>query len=135
MSAYMVSDNHIHALVGYMIRERIIYYPNDNARMAVTADNAEEVGQILVDENYRSVNQRYQERTEGHFGKAPTYKFKGVRILPDALAMLKACNCYEYQAGENDDWEQSVAYKIVNAIKEHAIRKLPGYDDAPWGID
>ena len=134
MSAYMVSDNQIDAMAGYMIRERIRYFVND-AWVDVTASNAEEIGQILVDENYRSVSARYSGNTEEYFGKAPHYKFKRRNVLPDAITMLKACNCYDYQACETNNWKESVAFKIVEAIKEHAIRRLPGYDDAPWGID
>jgi hypothetical protein len=135
MSAYMVSDKQIHVFVAYMIRNNVDYFVNHN-RVVVSLKNADEVGQILLDENYRSVHHRYQDRTEGHFGKAGSYKFKPQPVvLPDAITMLKLCNNYGYQACENDDYDQSIAFKIIDAIKEQAIRKLPGYDDAPWGID
>jgi hypothetical protein len=134
MSAYMVSDKQISVLVAYMIRQKIGYYVN--GWVYVTSVNAEEVGQILIDENYRSVSCRYQDRTESHFGKAPTYKFNAKHgPLPNAIVMLKLCNNFAYQACETDDWKDSVAFKIVEAIKERAITKLPGYDSAPWGID
>ena len=135
MSAYMVSDKQIDVLVGYMIKNNVNYYVNDN-RVEVSIQSASEIGQILVDENYRSVNERYQERTEGHFGKPEIYKFNPkTGPLPDAVTMLKLCNNYRYQACENDNYEASVAFQIIDAIKEEAIRKLPGYDAAPWGID
>lgn len=133
MSAFIVTDNHIHALVGYAIRHDVSYRVNGN-RVAITENNADEIGQILVDENYRSVHQRYAERTKGYFGDAESgYKFKR-QPLPDAVTMIKAVHCFEYQACETDDWEKSIAHSICEAIIDAAIRKLPGYDAAPWGI-
>ena len=73
MSAFMVSDAHIDALVTFAVRHQVSYRVN-GSRIDVTKNNAEEIGQILVDENYRSLNARYSERTEEYFGKAPTYR-------------------------------------------------------------
>jgi hypothetical protein len=138
MSAFMVSDKHIDALVIFAVRHNVSFRVNGN-RVNVTKTNAEEIGQQLVDENFRSVNARYAERTEGYFGKAPTYKIEITKALskPDLepVVVIKQCHCYAYQACENDNWEQSAAFEIVNAIEAAAVRKLPGYDAAPWGID
>jgi hypothetical protein len=134
MSAYMVSENHIHALVNYALRENLDYRAADR-RVRITPESAEEIGQILSDENYRSVHHRYADRAADYFGAPPTYKFRLVRNLPDAVTMLKLCDCYAYQACETDDWESSIACKLVAAIKDRAARKVPGYDAAPWGID
>jgi hypothetical protein len=134
MSAYMVSENHLHALVNYAVREHLDYRVAGRS-VRVAPENAEEIGQILSDENYRSVHHRYHDRAADYFGTPPTYKFRSVAKLPGAVAMLKLCDCYAYQACETDDWEDSVACKLVAAIRDHASRKVPGYDAAPWGID
>jgi len=138
MSAFMVSDKHIDALVIFATRNGVDFKVN-GSRVKITKTNAEEIGQQLVDENYRSINARYAERTEGHFGKAPTYKIKITKALekPDLepVVIIKQCHCYAYQACETDNWEQSAAFAIIEAIQDAAIRKLPGYEAAPWGID
>lgn len=133
MSAYVVSDAHIHALINYAVRENVSYYANKN-RVAITRANAEEVGQILLDENYRSVSEVYHDRTETHFGKPESYKFKVGRVLPDAISILKLVQCLDYQSSETDDWETSIAANILAQIKDRAIQRLPGYDNVPWGI-
>lgn len=134
MSAHMVSDKQIDVLVSYMIKEKIGYYIN--GWVYASRENAESIGQILIDENYRSVNARYAERTEGYFGKPDTYKFNSkCGPLPDAVTILKLANNSAYQSDNADKWEESLAYKILQAIKEYAIRKVPGYEEAPWGID
>ena len=68
MSAYVCSDNHLNALVTFAVRERLQYRANGRT-IQIDADKADEIVSILFDENYRSVHHRYQERTEGHFGK------------------------------------------------------------------
>jgi hypothetical protein len=133
MSAYIVSDDHIHALVNFAVSARVSYFVNGKW-IDITLENAEEIGQIFADENYRSVHRRYQERTTGHFGKAAPYKFKRARPLSDAVVILKLINCLDYQSCETDDWKASLAFNILAQIKDEAVRKLPGYDAAPWGI-
>ena len=138
MSAFMVSDAHIDALVTFAVRHQVSYRVN-GSRIDVTKNNAEEIGQMLVDENYRSLNARYSERTEEYFGKAPTYRLKITRALAvpelEPVVILKQCDCYAYQACETDDWEKTTAFEIIKSIKGAAVSALPGYDAAPWGID
>ena len=133
MSAFIVSAAHIDLLVSFAVKHGVRYETNGRTILA-TPEIAEEIGQILADENYRSVNHRYQERTKGHFGSPETYKFKPAQLLP-AIVILKQVACYAYQACETENWEQSVAFAICEAIKDAAIPELPGYAAAPWGID
>lgn len=60
------------------------------------------------------------------------YKFKP-KVLT-AVEVLKACDCYDYQSCETDDYHETTAAKLVDRIRKSAIGKLPGYEDAPWGI-
>jgi len=98
-------------------------------------------GDIMYAENTRSVLTRYPEDDE-ESAPGPINKPKNIRItardmisskyrLP-AVAILKMCNCLAYQSCETKDWEQTPAFRLVQAIKEAAIRQLPGYEDAPW---
>ena len=58
----------------------------------------------------------------------PNWILKSVQIL-------KMCDCLEYQSNEADDWKESTACNLLNAIRRAAVRALPGYDDAPWDYD
>jgi hypothetical protein len=52
-----------------------------------------------------------------------------------AVHILKMCACLAYQSCETDDWDKTKAYELLQMIKDAAIRKLPGYEDAPWDYD
>lgn len=129
MSAYIVTDETIHAIVqGLTLGSGVHVYMGGPSYRWTTAE-ADELGQLLVDENYASVNYRYQEDTEPH-----TYKYQ-LRIATLApVALLKQINHYEYQACEHSGWGKSIAKRACEALRDHTIHKLPGYADAPWGL-
>lgn len=131
MSAFIVDNAHIDALVTYAVDKRVSYYFNQ--RTSIDLFNATEIGQKLLDENTRSVNYRYNEEDT-----AERYAYKQwVRPLA-AVAVIKAIDCLDYQCCETDDWRQTEAFAILQAIKEAAVENLPGYkaayEAAPWGI-
>lgn len=128
MSAFIVNKEHIDALVNYMVRHRVSYW-NGTDRVGVTRSNAQEVGQILLDENVRSVNYRYsEEATE------PPYRFTPSTRDVSAVQIIKAVHCLDYQSCETDNWETTLAFKICQTILSAACRNLPGYEQAQWGI-
>jgi hypothetical protein len=86
-------------------------------------------GQMLWDENFRSVNYRYTEEKS-----APAYSFKRNLQPIDPIVVLKQISCYEYQSCEHSDWESSEAKAFCSALQGKMISWLPGYDDAPWGV-
>lgn len=95
----------------------------------LTRDNAETIGQILLDENVRSVNHRYEEdELHVYSHAAPSDK----RWTP--LEILSAITCYEYQACETPEWSNSEAYAICSALRDTLVRAMPGYSDGPWEI-
>lgn len=120
MSAYIVSDATIDALVTWAVGGG----PN-----RVTGDDPNKVGQMLVDQNHRSVNYRYRED-----GQPPRYSYRPYIKPLTPVAIIKICNCYDYQACETDDYEKTPAGRMVDAIRSKAIRQLPGYEEAPWGL-
>ena len=132
MSAYVVSDEHIDVLIYYAIAKQASYYFHPR-RVEITRENANEIGQILLDENHRSVNYRYNETD-----KAPEYKYKPAPgSLPanhQPVQILKAISCLDYQCCETDDWATTHAHAVLEGIKDKAISCLPGYDAAAWGI-
>jgi len=124
MSAWICSATHIAAMVGSIRRY--------DRYGSLTADA--ETAQMLANENVRSVNFRYNENNTF----PPTNWSQLInRFLfrpLDPVTLLKQIDCYEYQACECDDWEQTEAYKWCQKARRIAIAALPGYDNAPWGL-
>ena len=142
MSAYIVDHDHIDALLSYAIQHNVRYVVRDPvaACIEITKQNATEIGRILLDENDRSVRSRYPgfsaDELPGTIGEdAAKYKFRLWPAPGDAMTILKACEGYDYQACETDDYETSLAAIIIRAIRKWAISRLPGYDDSPgWSM-
>ena len=143
MSAYIVDHDHIDALLDYAIQQQVRYVVREtNSIVEIDAKNATEIGRILLTENERSVRARYPacdvKELPGTIGEdAANYKFKRwpLRSPLQALTILKACDGFDYQACETDDYEQSLAANIIRAIRGFAIRRLPGYSDSPgWSM-
>ena len=141
MSAYIVGHDHIDALLTFATADDpqafgpISYRlePSGN-RVEITTTNATDVGRILLTENERSVEHRYPGDNDlpGKIGEeAAGYSFRPWAETPAPVAILKACDCFEYQACETDDYRQSDAYRIIDAIRSRAISRLPGYSNAP----
>jgi len=128
MSAFVVSDEHICALVSYGGIHDVRVFERDGGH--VIAGNEQETAEILLAANVASVNYRYDENEP-----VPPIEFHFER--PDertAIEIIKACDCFDYQACERPDYRQSLAATIVEAIRENAIRAVPGYDEAPREI-
>ena len=131
MSAFVVSNKHITAILNSTSPR----YPGDSFYYYYQGEpryvngRKEEIGALLLAENIRSVNYYYNEQD--------TYEqFKldlSVRPLTP-VEIIKACDCYYYQACETPDWKDTEAYAIIDTIRERAINNLPGYDEAPWEI-
>lgn len=58
-------------------------------------------------------------------------------IVPPAstVVIAKQIANYEYQSCEHDGWERSEAHAFCLALSDWLLRSLPGWADAPWGID
>lgn len=147
MSAFMVSHDHIDALLTFAkdkrMQDRLSYFVNRRAEgpLEWTA-----IGRVMLAENERSVCHRYSDCVPGNLpGKIgeeaigyrfrPFEKFIHMAFTQKCVWIIKACDCFDYQACETDDYEESIAYKIIRSIRAEAVRCLPGYDEAPWGID
>jgi len=132
MSAFIVSEKHINTLVGYgsggqnpvSVRLSDGDYLNFN-----NSEHLARAAEILWRENHRSVNYRYDESNE----PAP-YAFKPGLYTRQPVDILKACDCYDYQACETPDYYETDAARIITALRKRATRNLPGYDKAAWEI-
>lgn len=146
MSAFVVSHDHIDALLTFAdmkrMKDRLGYCVNRGKEQLGWTD----LGRVLLAENERSVCHRYPDCTPGNMPgtigeEAIGYKFKtfqeAFRMQHTQLCIwiIKACNCFDYQACETEDYEQSIAHAMIKSIQSEAIRCLPGYDDAPWDIN
>lgn len=128
MSAFIVTDTHINALVRYASRHKItVAYGNPTMRLNVSA-HEQEVAQLLIDENIKSVNYRYSE------AETSLIEYdRGAPIL-SAIEAIKAAQCLRYQSCEHSDYEESIAFKLIETIISDAIPRLEGYESASWAI-
>lgn len=131
---------------------KLSWYWNGD-RHELTRLTADRVGQMLLTENVRSVDYRYPggEDLPGRYVMATLPGFDVEVRAPEYLQpytftasphrhwkpveILKAIDCFEYQSCETDDWRETEAYAFCQALRSRMIDQLPGYDDAPWGID
>jgi hypothetical protein len=139
MSAFIVSDYHIGQLVNAAITPPSdaahighfgrFYFYHGGASYDVNHDTATAIGQALVNQNYASVNYRYNESD-------PADRFTYVRGLPrlTIVQVLKAIHCYEYQSCEDGGWEVSMAKAFCDALTTRLINLLPGYEEADWSL-
>jgi hypothetical protein len=91
-------------------------------------DDLSKMAQILLDENYKSVNHRYKEND------SDTINFEFEPAL-SCVQIIKACECYDYQACETKEYKDSAAKRIIEWIEGKAVRTLPGYESAEWEIN
>jgi hypothetical protein len=95
--------------------------------------NADEVGQMLWNENRASVEHRYpgSEELPGRIGETWTgyvHRWNGKEV--EAADVFKAADCLEYQSCEHPGWESSSAYGFLQALRRQTWRGLPGYDES-----
>jgi hypothetical protein len=144
MSAWIVSKAHIDFLVSAG-KHFGIRVDNDNGELVYAEKDPDQIGQILWNENYRSVNYRYEENNS-----APEYhydaRFDGATDFGglSGLGFLrKTLGCYNYQSCETDDYYKTVARSIVSTLYECAADSLfelsreanTAERAFPWGLD
>jgi len=133
MSAYIVPKVQIDALVmGAEFFRQQAYgpfkYRFQGERKTLGVDvSVQEFGQILWNENYKSVNALYDEKDE-----APIYQFSRLPGSPSLAKIAAAVRNYEYQSCEHPDWQKSEAYAICESMRESIVRQVSSGD---WGVD
>ena len=140
MSAFIVSKGHIRFLVeaaGRLGRDPVTWYHDGRHRQLsrfIKNDTPNtltpnQLGALLWEENVKSVDHRYSE--ENGVG---AYQHVRSSLPIDPVQVFASLRCYEYQTCEREDWETSEAKVICDAIRDAAIRVLPGSDDTEWGV-
>lgn len=147
MSAWVVSKAHIDALVTAGLincQHAHLRWEHDGEGRQLDYTNADEIGSMLWAENVRSVQARYPDILEEQgdypgpidFEAEQVFAYRWQRNTIEPVAVLKAIDCYQYQSCEHGDaWRASEAFQFCEALKEDMIGRLPGYREAPWGID
>jgi hypothetical protein len=133
MSCFVVPDFHINALVSWTIGRKVPIGGEGRAALART----------LAAANRRAYQERYQD-------PGTPSDYRGFSIVDvshlDPLAIVKACDCLDYQASDWTEWRASDACAVLEAIREVALHlaagdyqgrayDLPGYDAAAWCLD
>ena len=135
MSCFIVPDFHVSALVSWAVAHSVDLDASPDA-----------VAYVLASANRRAYSERYQGRHDSDvvpFGGLD--RSAGAELQP--VAIVKACACLDYQAGDWSRWDDSGARGFLAIIRRAAAaladptrtapadRYLPGYDAAPWCLD
>ena len=135
MSCFVVPDFHVSALVSWAVAHGVDLDVSPDA-----------VAHMLASANRRAYSERYAGRYDSElapFGGLD--RSAGVDLAP--VAVVKACDCLDYQASDWSRWNDSDPFGYLVAIRRAAValadpagvaasgRALPGYDAAPWCLD
>ena len=131
MSCFHVHPHHINTLVSFgHLRDVSAWIPTGHGRgESLNCFDPELVADILHHANAAAVAERY--------GDPIPYElppFELVRELPEAVAIIKACACFDYQSSDWSGYDGSAAERMIDELRRAAIRLLPGYDDAAWEL-
>lgn len=156
MSAFICKSDHLKALAAFCVdhhggrgcRSMNVdpkYFRYQGGDPSVEGREPAEVASyyadLLYQENVRSVGTRYPRDSRAELpgpistpehmtvSELELAQFQRDRLPP--VLILKMCDCLEYQSCETDDYQDTLAYRLLNAIRKAAIHQLPGYDDAP----
>lgn len=137
MSAFTVHRDHIDLLVTASIyggpHNRGLRFFHDGEHHRFDRLEANLLGTILLEQNVASVCARY----DGYADVDP-YQYREVANVgggENAFIpwghVLRALSCYEYQSCETDDWNESIAKAICDALRLKVCDRIGGAD-APW---
>ncbi len=134
MSAYIVNDKTIHAIVKGFEIYHAEYSAEDYNKPIQIIINLQEIrngiGQSLLNQNYKSVNCRYSENT-----KTPIYEYEDVETNEGII--LGCIDCYIYQACETNDFFETELYKSLLKLKMAMLDRMIAEkgQEVPWGYE
>jgi hypothetical protein len=133
MSAYVVEDSTINAIVSYLCN----HDPNSNWLKQLgynlfNQDDQKRLARDMFNMNVEAVCQRYPDDNRD------SYQFAGFEfeLSRGAVAIYKTIHCYLYQCSEGSvpTFELYQALdKIAGTIGYQIIAEMPEYESAPWG--
>lgn len=134
MSAYIVDNKTISAIAKAFVDYQVDFMADDYDRPIQIIVNLNEIrqaiGQSLLNQNYASVNCRYNEDTE-----VPKFEYEDVDI--DEGIVYGCIRCYHYQACETRDYYDTWLYESLRVLESKLlVRFLMKHKmSAPWGYD
>jgi hypothetical protein len=137
MSSFVVDRAHINAMINAGFSHDKLTWYHDGKHHELNYDNADAVGQMLLDENIKAVQERYPDSEVTHLPGRSDAEY----LLPfthklmygvSTVQGLKLIDSYEYQASDDSEWGSSEACAFCEALRRHLIRRLPGYEAAEW---
>lgn len=148
MSAYICDKNHLIYLAkatespcGARYSSFSYYFENQTHYVKPSDYTAQaDVANMLLMENIKSVGYRYNQKSSAGLPGPTSVDIVSVRDISrtffrsfDPVQVIKACDCYSYQACEHEGWKTSQAKAFIDALRKSASKAFPGYDDACWG--
>lgn len=131
MSANLCSVRTINALASFAQIQGIDLCLN-NGDVLSSRLNPQAVAKLLLDANMASLRARYPR----DYMEDRVIKFAPVDLADlDPVVILKTANYFNYQSCETDGYYESDAAAMVRHIITNAIRAVPAYAAAPWGLD
>ena len=134
MSAFIVDNKTISVLAKAFVQYGVTFQAEGYEKPIQIIVNFKElytgIGQALLEQNYASVNYRYNDDTE-----TPEFEYTDVEINE---GMVYGCiACYNYQACETDDYYESDLYGSLLRLKDKLIERLLRREgmEAPYGYD
>lgn len=144
MSAFVVNKSHINAMLQAAFRSGRRYggsgfkWEHDGELQTLNENNADEIGQMLLDENIASVMYRYEDSTITDLPGSATadyllpFQWHPMGKTPTAIEAIKLCHCYSYQSCEHPGWKQSNAKAFSDTLIDETVGMVDGWDQAPW---
>lgn len=140
MSAWVIDFEHINVLVWAGLSREFAYdhvltwyWGNPTRAGRLEHHNATEVGRMLVRANVDSMKACYGDNLDD---LVEGYEYRRPRSTSwSRVEILKAIHCFEYQSCEVKDWGTTEAFAFCRHLESAIVRSLPGYSEAPWGIE
>ncbi len=130
MSAWIVFPIHISYLVACALELAPDGFLSFGDGQVLTPHTKDEIGQLLMDENVRSVSYRYDRDTfealPGPIDKTGIREYRHINLDLDLdpIVLLKQLDCYEYQTCECPDWKQTDAHAFCVVVRALAEARL-----------
>lgn len=144
MSAYLVEDSVVDFILSGWLRLEKGGYPHawvkdpsvsgEFNKVGGEPDSFDKIGQMMIDENYASLAARYGDPSDSHKYEFRRHKVAfSMELVPMIAQLGKAIACLNYQSCEHKGWHESVAYQILEAIKDRALGGLADEFGSDWG--
>jgi len=128
MSCFLVSENHINTILTWANANIQYQFYGMNNMSFKQIEDLQKMAELLLKENNRSVNYRYNEKNH-----TPDITFSFTKAVK-AVQTIKLCDCLTYQSNETKNYYKTEAYNLIKHIRESAIGALPGYEESEWEV-